>query len=146
MILILIVQKKKDDKIISTKNDIANNEVIDQLSLTEPTILRGVNFVLESAELTNAAEENLLTTLNTLQNNLELKIEIRGYTDNTGNEYSNLALSEKRAQVVREWFVKKGIDFRRMVAKGFGSTNPIGDNNTELGREKNRRIEILKID
>ena len=57
----------------------------------------------------------------------------------------NLVLSENRALAVKEWYVKNGIDFRRIKIKGLGEANPIGDNKTEIGREMNRRIEIIKI-
>ena len=74
-----------------------------------------------------------------------MKIEIHGYTDNIGDSEYNLKLSEQRAESVKNWFSKKGINSERIFIKGFGEVNPIGDNETEEGQIKNRRIEIIKL-
>jgi outer membrane protein OmpA-like peptidoglycan-associated protein/uncharacterized protein YidB (DUF937 family)/outer membrane biosynthesis protein TonB len=68
-------------------------------------------------------------------------LEIAGYTDNTGDAALNLALSEKRAQAVREAFIKYGANPDMLVAKGYGEADPIASNDTAEGRLKNRRIE-----
>jgi outer membrane protein OmpA-like peptidoglycan-associated protein len=68
-------------------------------------------------------------------------LEIAGYTDNTGDAALNLALSQKRAESVREALIKYGADPDMLVAKGYGEANPIANNDTAEGRLKNRRIE-----
>lgn len=68
--------------------------------------------------------------------------EIAGYTDNVGNAASNQKLSEKRANAVREYLVKQGVPSEALTAVGYGPENPIADNNTAEGRNKNRRIEF----
>jgi outer membrane protein OmpA-like peptidoglycan-associated protein len=68
-------------------------------------------------------------------------LEIAGYTDNTGDAQDNVALSQKRAEAVREAFVKDGVDPDMLVAKGYGSADPIASNETPEGRLRNRRIE-----
>jgi OmpA-OmpF porin, OOP family len=71
------------------------------------------------------------------------KIRIEGHTDSKGSKVANQLLSQQRANAVRDWLVKKGgIDKKRLDAKGFGQTKPIGDNATEAGREANRRVEF----
>lgn len=70
----------------------------------------------------------------------DLKILIEGHTDIIGNEEYNLKLSEKRAESLKEYLVSKGIPQKRIETKGFGSAAPIGPNNTEEGRQKNRRV------
>jgi len=72
-----------------------------------------------------------------------LKIGVYGHTDNVGNDAINTPLSEQRADAVRGYLVKKGLKENRMEAKGFGSTKPVADNGTEMGRAKNRRVEIV---
>lgn len=72
-------------------------------------------------------------------------IEIAGHTDNTGNAATNQKLSEERAATVREYLLKKGISPNRVIAKGYGNTQPIADNNTPEGRQKNRRTEVRLI-
>ncbi|MGZ4035465.1 MAG: OmpA family protein, partial [Bacteroidia bacterium] len=66
-------------------------------------------------------------------------------TDNVGNKDANQKLSEDRANSVRTYLIKKGIAAERIVAKGYGDTQPIDDNKTEAGRQKNRRTEVRTI-
>ena len=78
---------------------------------------------------------------NYLVNNPELKIQLRGHTDNQGNEEHNLDLSQRRAEAVMKYLTNKGIKAERLTAKGYGETQPIDTNNTKEGRAKNRRTE-----
>jgi outer membrane protein OmpA-like peptidoglycan-associated protein len=71
-----------------------------------------------------------------------MKIEIGGHTDSQGNDKSNLQLSQGRADAVLAYLLKKGIAGSRMVAKGYGETQPRSDNRTAKGRAENRRIEF----
>ncbi len=77
-----------------------------------------------------------------LQDSPLISLNISGYTDSTGNEKSNVELSAKRAEAVRNYLVKKGIVLKRLNCSGFGSANPVADNKTEEGRKSNRRVEI----
>ncbi len=79
-----------------------------------------------------------------LQKRPSLKVGIEGHTDNTGNAAGNKALSEQRAKSVVAALVAAGIDASRMTPAGFGQERPIGDNRTEEGRAKNRRVEVVK--
>ncbi len=72
-----------------------------------------------------------------------LKIGIYGHTDNSGSDVTNVPLSFKRASAVKAYLVKKGLKEIRMEAKGFGSAKPLAENNSEDGRTKNRRVEIV---
>ncbi len=69
-------------------------------------------------------------------------IEVQGHTDNVGNYQQNLILSEKRAQAVRDYLVKKGVDANKITAHGYGSDRPIAGNETKEGRAQNRRVEF----
>ncbi len=71
-----------------------------------------------------------------------LKVEVRGHTDNVGNEAYNRTLSEARARAVMDWLFKHGVSTGRLTAKGYGKTKPVADNNSDEGRAKNRRVEI----
>lgn len=75
-----------------------------------------------------------------------LKIEIAGHTDNVGNKDANQKLSEDRANAVKAYLVKKGVEPARVVAKGYGDTQPVADNNTDAGKQKNRRTEVRSLD
>jgi len=78
-----------------------------------------------------------------MQLNKTMKIEIRGHTDNTGNEIRNQQLSEERAKAVADYLISKNIDKNRLSSKGFGSEKPIASNDTEEGRKKNRKVEFV---
>ena len=71
---------------------------------------------------------------------------MQGYTDNTGSATTNTALSEKRAEAVVNYLVHKGISKSRLSHKGFGDAKPVGDNSTEEGRKKNRRVEFIVVE
>ena len=79
-----------------------------------------------------------------LKSNPSLKISIEGHTDNVGTPTTNKTLSENRANAVKNALITKGTDKSRLSSKGFGQDNPISDNNTEEGKAKNRRVEIVK--
>ena len=72
-----------------------------------------------------------------------LKLGIYGHTDNSGVDAQNIPLSEKRAAAVKDYLIRKGLKNGQIEAKGFGSSKPIADNDTEAGRRRNRRVEIV---
>jgi outer membrane protein OmpA-like peptidoglycan-associated protein len=72
----------------------------------------------------------------------QLKLDIDGHTDNIGSEASNLKLSENRANAVKNYLVKKGVDASRLIVTGHGESEPIADNKTAAGRQQNRRVEL----
>ena len=72
-----------------------------------------------------------------------IEVHIFGFTDNVGSDAYNLDLSDKRAIAVRDWFVlRHGFDPVIFQVKGLGESNPIDTNETEAGRQANRRVEI----
>jgi len=72
-----------------------------------------------------------------------LKFDIEGYTDSTGTSDFNQKLSEKRAETVRAYLIDQGLSGDSITSKGFGPSNPVADNSTAAGRQKNRRVEIV---
>jgi outer membrane protein OmpA-like peptidoglycan-associated protein len=74
-----------------------------------------------------------------------IKLQIAGYSDNTGGAALNMALSKKRAQAVRNFLVKRGVPATSLTVAAFGEANPIADNATAAGRMQNRRIEFRDI-
>jgi outer membrane protein OmpA-like peptidoglycan-associated protein/uncharacterized protein YidB (DUF937 family) len=69
-------------------------------------------------------------------------LEVAGHTDNTGDSASNMTLSQQRAEAVRAYLIQQGVNGDTLVAKGYGDTKPIGPNDTEEGKFRNRRIEF----
>lgn len=105
-----------------------------------------VHFESGKASLTKDSYSELNELVDYLKLKKQIKIEIAGHTDDIGEEKSNLNLSQKRADRVRNYLISKGIEATRIVAKGYGESRPIADNSTEEGRQKNRRTEVHILD
>ena len=131
--------KDAQEKIKTTKKNIP------YISTKQAVVLEGISFETNKAEIKSESEKVLNKTFLALQNDPTLNIEIRGFTDNVGDASYNKKLSQDRADAVRIWLVQKGIDALRIKASGYGEDNPIADNSTPDGRNKNRRIEIIRI-
>jgi OmpA-OmpF porin, OOP family len=80
-----------------------------------------------------------------LNDNPNIRVSIEGHTDSVGNDKTNMKLSQKRADSVRTYLIKKGIQGERLGSKGFGETVPIADNRTQEGRDQNRRVEFVIV-
>jgi putative exosortase-associated protein (TIGR04073 family) len=101
-----------------------------------------LQFAPGSASLTKSAQWRLRELASVLESNPEAQLFVKGFTDSTGAEPWNLQLSAARANAVSSYLVARGVDTRRVDAKGFGSVVPIASNDTEAGRLRNRRVEI----
>ena len=97
------------------------------------------------ATLQPASDEQLNNIASILKAYPQVKVRIGGYTDNTGDPAANLQLSQQRADAVRAALIQGGVDPSMVVAKGYGSANPIASNDTVDGRFRNRRIEYRVI-
>jgi outer membrane protein OmpA-like peptidoglycan-associated protein len=102
-----------------------------------------VLFRTGSADISPKSELLLDDMARLIQEHRQIKrLEIQGHTDSTGDAAYNLKLSQERAQTVRAALIKRGVSERRLVAKGYGETQPIAPNLTNAGRAKNRRVEF----
>lgn len=108
-------------------------------------VLEGITFKSGSAAILPESEPILEKAYNTLAQNPDVAVEIRGYTDNTGSRARNVKLSQARADAVKSWLVKRGITPMRVTTKGYGPANPIATNATAEGKAKNRRIEFYRV-
>ncbi len=108
-------------------------------------VLEGVTFETDSAKLAPESRETLDSVAASLRAWSEIKVEIEGHTDASGSDAHNLELSQRRAESVRDYLVSQGIDAARLVAKGYGESAPVGDNETAEGRARNRRVELKKL-
>jgi OOP family OmpA-OmpF porin len=99
-------------------------------------------FDLGKATLKPESAPELKRILQVMSENKALVIEISGHTDNTGSDEINNKLSLERANAVKDYLLKSGIDTARIRTKGYGKTKPKADNSTEEGRQINRRVEI----
>lgn len=104
--------------------------------------LKNVLFERGAAVLLRSSYPELDKLAEFMLDNPKIEIELSGHTDNWGNANLNLQLSEKRVQTVKNYLVEKGISKTRISGKGYGGTKPIADNNNELTRKLNRRVEF----
>ena len=107
--------------------------------------LVGVNFMFDSADLELNAQAILDGVAAELKRYTNIRVELSGHTDSRGAEAYNQRLSERRAESVKRYLEEQGIAASRMTALGFGETKPVEDNNTDGGRERNRRVELKVI-
>ena len=105
--------------------------------------LRDIYYETNSFTLTPNSKIVLALFIEFLKDNPTVKVEIQGHTDNVGNDDANMKLSQQRAKSVYDYVVAKGIPASRLRYKGYGETQPIADNSTEIGRAKNRRTVFL---
>ena len=108
--------------------------------------LRGVNFEPWKDDLLPASTMVLDEVARQLIESPEVKVEIGGHTDSSGNVGRNLRLSLARAETVRAYLVMKGVESDRLVARGYGLSKPITSNATAAGRAMNRRVELRRLD
>ena len=131
-----VIYIEKNKNIISANIDL-------QFDLYESIFeIKNLNFKTAKYNIEEKYFQELDNLKSLLVNENEIKIEIAGHTDNNGSELANQLLSENRAKSVKSYLVKNGIDKLRINCVGYGEKQPIADNNSKQGREKNRRIEI----
>jgi OOP family OmpA-OmpF porin len=103
-----------------------------------------VTFKTGSAELTDDGKEALKPVKEFLQQKTYVTMmRVEGHTDNLAEETTNQKLSEQRALAICKWLVENGIDCKRLIAVGFGSTKPIASNDDPTGKAQNRRMEFI---
>ena len=152
----LLITVKKDDyafssKVVSIKDaSFAKQPKPVNIEVNEATagntfLLNNLYYTTNSADLTKESFIVLEAFAEYLKDNPTIIIEIQGHTDNVGAAKSNEALSANRAYTVKAYLEEKGVDGKKILAKGFGPNKPIVENTTEEGRAKNRRTEFLII-
>jgi outer membrane protein OmpA-like peptidoglycan-associated protein len=105
----------------------------------------GILFDFDSYALKPATRANLDELSTTLNKYDDTEVLVLGHTDNVGTDEYNEGLSEQRARAVRNYLVTKQVSGPRLSTIGYGETDPIASNETETGREQNRRVEIVIV-
>ncbi len=131
----IFIPKKEEDKI-------HKKIVLSKLESGSKIVLNNVFFDSDKYDLKPTSEAELENIVKLLKENPELKVEISGHTDNVGNEDYNLKLSRKRAISVVKKLAEAGIEKNRLKPVGYGSKSPVASNETETGRQQNRRTEF----
>lgn len=111
---------------------------------SDRAVVRNIYFDFGDTKVSNESLPILQAILSKMNEYPQMNIEIAGHTDSIGDNETNQWVSQKRADAVRNWLLKNGISKDRVLAKGYGETQPLATNDNELeGRELNRRIEII---
>ena len=138
-----IIGKKMDKQAAElAKIEGAQVEKVNDGQAIKVTFESGILFATNSSTLNTESRASLDKFAESLLNNPDTEVKIYGHTDSTGSDQINNPLSERRAEAVYNYLVSKGVSGARMVAQGFGSTQPVADNATASGRAQNRRVEI----
>lgn len=127
---------------------IANKKYPEEIHLEKiktgaSAILENIYFEFDKADLTENSKTELQLLVEFLKSNPKIVIEIQGHTDNKGNAEYNRILSENRALSVEAYLIEQGIPDHQVHTVGYGDTQPIASNDTEDGRQKNRRTSFL---
>ena len=131
---------------VSTKNGKGLEIKMHNLVVGAKIPLYNITFATARWDLNDNSRRELDRITKLLNDYPTLKIEIAGHTDSKGSAKANLNLSEKRAKSVSKYLLTKKIPNKRFVAKGYGQEKPIADNDTEEGRAKNRRFELIVLE
>ncbi len=140
-----------ENQIISTRNRVLN-EVIERdlfvvpLEVGQSIRLNNIFFESGLATLSQDSFHELNRILPYFEKFSSLKIEISGHTDAIGSEEANKLLSEKRANSVKEYFNRNGVQINKIEAIGYGESTPVATNDTEQGRKLNRRVEFKVLE
>lgn len=105
-------------------------------------VVKGIQFDFAKATIRPESNKLLDEAVKVLGQYPELRIAISGHTDNVGDAQKNIELSQARAQSVKDYLVRKGVDTSRIETRGAGAGEPVADNATDQGRQQNRRIEF----
>lgn len=115
---------------------------LEKVTAGSVSVLSNIFFDVDKYALKEKSAPELLKVVRLMKDNPRIKVEIGGHTDNSGAASHNRELSENRARSVYEFLVANGIERARLVPKGYGPDRPIAPNDTEQGRQQNRRIEF----
>jgi outer membrane protein OmpA-like peptidoglycan-associated protein len=137
-----IIGNRMDKKAEELDEELANAEVERIGEGIKVTFDSGLLFDFDSAELRSNAEQNLSEFAGSMKEYPETNILIVGHTDSKGSESYNQQLSEDRAESAMEHLIRQGIDPTRIETIGKGESEPVASNDTEAGRQQNRRVEV----
>ncbi len=104
--------------------------------------LKNITFETNSADLNAASYDELERVVDMMEKNQNIKVEISAHTDDIGTDSYNLLLSDRRAQSVVNYLMKRRIEIERMIFKGYGEQKPLVPNTSKANRAKNRRVEL----
>ena len=121
------------------EDELANVELVEGKTV----LLSNIYFDLDHDDFLPRSYRQLYALVKIMKDNAEMRIEIHGHTDNIGTDEYNKTLSQSRASAVANYVIEHGVDATRVFPRGYGSTKPVAANDSEEGRQENRRVEFL---
>lgn len=126
----------------ATYQEIQQDLLLSPIEIGQTIRLNNIFFDTDKFQLREESTAELNRLVKVLQDNPSLNIEVGGHTDAVGNEQKNIQLSQNRADAVKNYLSSKGISNSRLASKGYGKSKPVASNNTEQGKQQNRRVEF----
>jgi OmpA-OmpF porin, OOP family len=137
-----ISSREKLDIQTYAMSDLEMNFKLQPIEVGATVNLKDVLFEQSKTILLPQSFDELDLVVSFLKGNPQVKIELSGHTDNRGNPFQNVKLSQGRVDKVKEYLISKGIDGKRISGKGYGGSKPIASNNDDNTRQLNRRVEF----
>lgn len=137
-----VVEAPSPDQIVNTPKPVDPAKAAKEKEVLKKAY-DGLKFKSGKATIESSSYQFLDLLVSMLKEKGTYQLALNGYTDNTGNAENNLKLSDDRANAVKNYLVKQGLNASNISAKGFGIENPIADNATAAGRAKNRRVDFI---
>ena len=139
----ITISENMDATKITDYGEMERNLYMAPIEVGQVVRINNIFFETGKADLKPESDLELDKLVSFLQSNQKVIIEINGHTDNVGDDASNFKLSENRAKAVVGYLLTKSISTKQISAKGFGETKPLATNDTEEGRQRNRRVEFV---
>lgn len=139
----LVIKSKPQQQKPNQVQPTPPTDPVDELETEQVFVLENVRFKARTTIMVLAGGKDLRKLATYLKAHKDLSVELRGHTDSNGNLKANMKLSQSKVEFVIGELKKYGVNKKRMTGKGYGPTVPIADNETEEGRQKNRRVEFI---
>jgi outer membrane protein OmpA-like peptidoglycan-associated protein len=138
-----VIGHQMDRQAQDLKGDLGQNASVERVGEgIAVTFASGILFPFNSTDVLPAGRENLRQLAQSLQRYPGTEVLIVGHTDNVGSDAYNMDLSQRRADAARSYLVSMGVPAERIRTQGRGESEPVAPNETEAGRQQNRRVEI----
>lgn len=137
-----IIGRQMDKQAAELEEDLEGAEVERVDEGIQITFDSGILFAFNSSDVADAAQTNLNALAESLQQYPNTDVLVIGHTDSVGSDEYNQGLSERRAESAAAYLLRQGIPADRIQTLGMGETEPVADNDSELGRQQNRRVEV----
>ena len=128
--------------------EIQPSNQVQQIALYDDDIANSIVLPFQKGAITKINTNQFEMQLNKLANELRLTkgvVLVTGYSDSEGDNDVNLGLALERANLIKQMLIRKGIDDHNIIIESMGEAHPVADNNTEAGRNRNRRVVIQKM-